>query len=193
MVTELLQKYIWLVQTFIRAGENGLTLQDISYKWENRFNTPYPRRTFNNHRRDIESIFNIVIECNRSTNRYFIEYSDDVADENAESAWLINTFSVNNLLRSGKDRLSGRVSVENIPSGHIHLATIMDAMNDNLKLQIEEESSDSVPKGYVIRTDNSSVIYLAAFAVVLLIAEAAIMIQAFRLMHTNPAEALKKE
>ena len=48
-------------------------------------------------------------------------------------------------------------------------------------------------EGYVIRTDNSYVIYLAAFAVVLLIAEAAIMIQAFRLMHTNPAEALKKE
>ena len=48
-------------------------------------------------------------------------------------------------------------------------------------------------EGYVIRTDNSSVIYLAAFAVVLLIAEAAIMIQALRLLRTNPAEALKKE
>ena len=30
MVSELLQKYIWLVQTFIRAGEKGLTLQEIS-------------------------------------------------------------------------------------------------------------------------------------------------------------------
>ena len=48
-------------------------------------------------------------------------------------------------------------------------------------------------EGYVIRTDNSPIIYLAAFAVVLLIAEAAIMIQALRLLRTNPAEALKKE
>ena len=136
MVTELLQKYIWLVQTFIRAGEDGLNLQEISDKWESRWGDPYSRRTFNNHRKDVEEVFGIYIECNRSTNRYFIEYSDDVADENAESAWLINTFSVNNLLRSGKERLSGRVSVENIPSGHRHLATIMDAMNDNLKLKI---------------------------------------------------------
>ena len=143
MVTELLQKYIWLVQTFIRAGEDGLDLQEICDKWETRWGSPYSRRTFNNHRKDVEDVFGIYIECNRSTNRYFIEYSDDVADENAESAWLINTFSVNNLLRSGKDRLSGRVSVENIPSGHIHLATIMDAMNDNLKLQIEYKKYSS--------------------------------------------------
>lgn len=143
MVTELLQKYIWLVQTFIRAGDNGLSLQDILDKWENRWDSPYSRRTFNNHRNDVENVFGIKIECNRSTNRYFIEYSDDVTDENAESAWLINTFSVNNLLRSGKERLSGRVAVENIPSGHRHLATIMDAMNDNLKLIIEYKKYSS--------------------------------------------------
>ena len=143
MVTELLQKYLWLVQTFIRAGEDGLDLQEISDKWETRWGSPYSRRTFNNHRKDVEDVFGIYIECNRSTNRYFIEYSDDVADENAESAWLINTFSVNSLLRSGKERLSGRVSVENIPSGHRHLATIMDAMNDNLKLIIEYKKYSS--------------------------------------------------
>ena len=143
MVTELLQKYIWLVQTFIRAGEDGLDLQEISDKWETRWGSPYSRRTFNNHRKDVEDVFGIYIECNRSTNRYFIEYSDDVADENAESAWLINTFSVNSLLRSGKERLSGRVSVENIPSGHRHLATIMDAMNDNMKLIIEYKKYSS--------------------------------------------------
>ena len=30
MVTELLKKYIWLVQTFIRAGEKGLSLEEIA-------------------------------------------------------------------------------------------------------------------------------------------------------------------
>ena len=143
MVTELLQKYIWLVQTFIRAGEHGLSLQEVLDKWESRWDTPYSRRTFNNHRKDVEDVFGIFIDCNRSTNRYFIEYSDDVADENAESAWLINTFSVNNLLRSGKERLSGRVSVENIPSGHRHLATIMDAMTNNLEMVIEYKKYSS--------------------------------------------------
>ena len=48
-------------------------------------------------------------------------------------------------------------------------------------------------EGYVIRTDNSPVIYIGAFAVVLVVALVAVALQTFRLMRTNPAEALKKE
>lgn len=136
MVTELLQKYIWLVQTFIRAGERGLSLSEITDKWESRFDSDYSRRTFNNHREAVEEVFGIRIECNRSSNRYFIRYTDDVSDENAESAWLINTFTVNNMLRLGKERLSGRVSVEDIPSGHLHLTAVMEAMTEGQKLRI---------------------------------------------------------
>ena len=136
MVTELLQKYIWLVQTFIRAGEYGLDLGDITDRWERRFDSEYSRRTFNNHRAAIEEVFGIVIECNRSTNRYFVRYTDDISDEHAENAWLINTFTVNNMLRLGKERLSGRVSVEDIPSGHMHLTAIMEAMTEGQKLKI---------------------------------------------------------
>lgn len=136
MVTELLQKYIWLVQTFIRAGERGLSLSEITDKWERRFDSEYSRRTFNNHREAVEEVFGIRIECNRSSNRYFIRYTDDVSDESAESAWLINTFTVNNMLRLGKERLSGRVSVEDIPSGHLHLTAVMEAMTEGQKLRI---------------------------------------------------------
>ena len=136
MVTELLQKYIWLVQTFIRAGERGLSLSEIADKWEDRFESDYSRRTFNNHRDAVYDVFGIHIGCNRSTNRYFIEYSDDVSDENAETAWLINTFTVNSMLSLGKERLSGRVSVEDIPSGHRHLTSIMEAMTGNNEIII---------------------------------------------------------
>lgn len=136
MVTELLKKYIWLVQTFIRAGEHGLSLSEIIDKWENRFFSGYSRRTFNNHREAVLEVFGIEIECNRSTNRYFIRYTEDVSDENAENAWLINTFTVNNMLRLGKERLSGRVSVEDIPSGHSHLTNILEAMTDSHEISI---------------------------------------------------------
>ena len=136
MVTELLQKYIWLVQTFIRAGEKGLSLEEISYKWEDRFDSPYSRRTFNNHREAVEDVFGIRIDCNRSTNKYYIEYSEDVSDEDAERAWLINTFTVNNMLSLGKERLSGRVSVEDIPSGHKHLTSVMEAMTEGHIIRI---------------------------------------------------------
>lgn len=136
MVTELLQKYIWLVQTFIRAGERGLSLDEIVWKWEERWDSDYSRRTFNNHREAVEEVFGIHIGCNRSTNRYFIEYSEDVADEKAENAWLINTFTVNKMLSLGRERLSGRVSVEDIPSGHLYLTSVMEAMTDNSEISI---------------------------------------------------------
>lgn len=136
MVTELLKKYIWLVQTFIRAGERGLSLEEIRDKWEDRFDSPYSRRTFNNHREAVEEVFGISIACNRSTNRYLIRSSGDVSDESAENAWLINTFTVNNMLALGKERLSGRVSVEDIPSGHRHLTTVMEAMTGCRELSI---------------------------------------------------------
>ena len=143
MVTELLQKYIWLVQTFIRAGQNGLSLNEIADRWESRFDLPYSRRTFNNHREAVEDVFGIRIECNRSSNHYYIDYSEDVSDENAESAWLINTFTVNNILSLGKQRLSGRVSVEDIPSGHLYLTGIMEAMTEGVEIKIDYQKYTS--------------------------------------------------
>ena len=48
-------------------------------------------------------------------------------------------------------------------------------------------------EGYVIRTDNSPVIYAGALALVLIVVLVAILLQALHMMRTNPAEALKKE
>ncbi len=152
MVTELLQKYIWLVQTFIRAGEKGLSLEEISNRWENRFDSPYSRRTFNNHREAVEEVFGIRIECNRSTSRYFIRYTDEVTDDNAEAAWLINTFTVNNMLSLGKERLSGRVSVEDIPSGHRHLTSVLEAMTESRQIRITyQKYTKAQADSYTIR------------------------------------------
>lgn len=143
MVTELLQKYIWLVQTFMRAGKTGLPLSEIEDRWENRFDLPYSRRTFNNHREAVEEVFGIKIECNRSTNHYYIDYSEDIQDDHAESAWLINTFTVNNMLSTGKQRLAGRISVEDIPSGHLYLTDIMEAMTESVEIVIDYQKYTS--------------------------------------------------
>ena len=152
MVTELLQKYIWLVQTFIRSGEKGMSLGEISDRWESRFGTEYSRRTFNNHREAVEEVFGISILCNRSTNRYYIPYTEDVSDESAETAWLINTFTVNNMLALGKERLSGRVSVEDIPSGHMFLTAVMEAMTEGNEIVIGyKKYTSSETDTYTIR------------------------------------------
>lgn len=136
MVPELIDKYIWLIRTLTDAGGQGLSLAELSYRWEDRYGGPYPRRTFNNHREAIAEIFGIEIECRRSTSRYFIRAGKDATDSDASINWLVNTFTVNSLLMLKKERLSGRVSVEDIPSGQKFLTTVMSAMKDDEELDI---------------------------------------------------------
>lgn len=145
MVSELIGKYIWLVQSLIAAGGGGMTFKELNEKYSGRFGQAYSRRTFNNHRLAVADLFGIDIDCDRSTNRYFIPYSGDVLDNNESIGWLVNTFTVNSLLSLGKERLSGRVSVEEIPSGQKYLTAIMQAMEDGKELEIVygKYSSDS--------------------------------------------------
>ena len=130
MVTELLKKYIWLIQTIIRSGENGLPFKTIQDKYADRYNEDYPRRTFNNHRLAIQEIFDLDIQCIRSTNCYYIGQRQGEALY-GDASWLIDTFTVKQLLSQSQTKLNGRVSVEEIPSGHIFLTPIMEAMVDN--------------------------------------------------------------
>lgn len=144
MVPELIDKYIFLVQTFVEAGDTGLSLQEVQDKWEYRYGSAYPRRSFMNHRAAVEEVFGIVITCDRSTNRYFIDQSESAVDKRAAVDYLINTFTVNSLLTLGKERLGGRVAVEDVPSGQKYLTTVMQAMLDGavLKMAYRKYMSD---------------------------------------------------
>ena len=146
MVSELIGKYIWLIQTLTAAGERGLTFKELCEKYSRRFGLAYSRRTFNNHRLAVADLFGIDIDCDRRANCYFIPYGGDVLDNEESIGWLVNTCTVNNLLSLGKERLSGRVSVEEIPSGQKYLTAIMQAMEDGKELEIVygKYSSDSL-------------------------------------------------
>ena len=135
MVPELVDKYIFLVQSFVEAGENGLSLEEIQRRWCNRYSvSSYPRRSFVNHRAAIEEVFGLSIECDRSSNRYRI--AEGAVDGREAVDFLINTFTVNSLLTLGKERLGGRVSVEDVPSGQKFLTVVMQAMLDNACLEM---------------------------------------------------------
>ncbi len=136
MVSELIGKYIWLIQNLSAAGDRGLSLHEITERYERRFGQEYPRRTFNNHRLAVSDVFGIEIECDRRTNRYYIPFGEEAMDDEKSIGWLINTFTVNNLLALGKGRLSGRVSVEEVPSGQKYLTNIMQAMEEGHELEI---------------------------------------------------------
>ena len=157
MITELVDKYVFLVQAFVEAGDRGLTYSEIKRKWENRYNQAYPRRSFINHRNAVTELFGIVITCDRSTNRYYIDRSESAVDHRAAVDYLINTFTVNSLLTLGKERLSGRVSVEDIPSGQTYLTSILQAMLENTTLKIgyrkymSEESETRTIRPYAVK------------------------------------------
>lgn len=136
MVPELIDKYIFLVQTFVEAGERGLSLQQLQDRWEDRYQESYPRRTFANHREAVAQVFGVEIGCDRSTNRYFIDSGESAVDKRAATEYLINTFTVKSLLTLGEERLSGRVSVEDVPSGEQFLTVIMQAMLDGAVLKL---------------------------------------------------------
>ena len=66
MAKDLFNRYLWLVDTIYRAGT--ITLDEINRKWlqcEMSNGEEIPNRTFHNHRKAIEELFDINIECDR--------------------------------------------------------------------------------------------------------------------------------
>ena len=70
MVGELIDKYILLMETLLNAGPGGLSLEELQERYEERYDTAYPRRSFNNHRSAILDAFGVEIHCDRSSNKY---------------------------------------------------------------------------------------------------------------------------
>ena len=130
-----LEKYIWLLDTLRRSG--GLTLEELSSAWErssiNDEETPLTKRTFHRLRREIEDRFGIRIRCDRHDFTYRIE--EDTAGGNGMQGWLLDTLTVDNLLRESRD-LRERILFENIPSGQQYLGRIIGAMRDGIELEM---------------------------------------------------------
>ncbi|MDR2084219.1 MAG: WYL domain-containing protein [Bacteroidales bacterium] len=76
MSKKIIDRYIWLIETVVKAGEDGITYKDINKRWMKAAisnGEKYPLRTFHNHRSEISTIFNIDIACNSVTNTYYID------------------------------------------------------------------------------------------------------------------------
>lgn len=81
-------------------------------------------------------MFDINIECDKSTHEYYIEDSEDLK-KGALRNWLLSTFSVNNLL-SESQKFRERIMFENIPSGQGYLAAIIEAMKVEVVVKVAE-------------------------------------------------------
>jgi hypothetical protein len=132
MATNLFNRYVWLVDTIHRAGR--ITFEEINKKWlQNDWSESkeLPLRTFHNHRAKSQELFNINIECD-GYNQYFIATDMDDGLRN----WLLNTFTVNNLIHESFS-LKDRILFEEIPSGHFFLTTIIEGMRDGVALKFQ--------------------------------------------------------
>ncbi|MDE5844171.1 MAG: WYL domain-containing protein [Muribaculaceae bacterium] len=67
-------RLLWLYGEIISKG--FVTFQQISESWANsslnRTGSPLSHKTFENHRKDVEDLFGINIECNRADNTYYV-------------------------------------------------------------------------------------------------------------------------
>jgi len=151
MPIPLILRYIWLTDTISRAGR--ISFQDIAARWCTSSlsdGEDLSLRTFHHHRKAIESMFDINIECDKSTHEYnYIEDSEDLK-KGALRNWLLSTFSVNNLL-SESQKLRDRIMFEHIPSGQGYLAPIIEAMKESVVLELKYQSFWATqPKSYTL-------------------------------------------
>ena len=137
MTKDLIRKYIWLIDTVNTAGWSGITLKEISAKWERNDRLSggeeYPRRSFHNHVAAVRELFGIEIACHKNTNSYYIANSHDLKDSSGFKGWLLDALSLNSQLEESS-QLKDRILIEEIPSGKEFLPTVLEAMRDNKML-----------------------------------------------------------
>lgn len=136
MAQNQLEKYIWLADTIYRKGR--ITLKDINNRWLHSNlsnNKNLTRRTFHNHRIAIEQIFDMNIVCDAITNEYYFENIEGLA-KNKFGNWLLNSFSISNILQEGKN-ITDRIIIDEIPSSKDYLTEIIEAMRENKVIAIE--------------------------------------------------------
>lgn len=136
MISTTFNRYIWLVNTLIQAGR--LTFEEISRKWERSSlgeGKPLPIRTFHDHRKAVEELFQINIECDKSDgHKYYIEDLSSLREDKTRQ-WLLNSFSTANLITEGK-QMKDRILLEEIPEGTEYLQTLIEAMKQNRLVEI---------------------------------------------------------
>lgn len=140
MIVDKIKRYVWLLDTIYRACETGITFDEINEKWQ-RYDLlsdgeRYPKRTFEQHKEEIQDTFNVEICCDRKTNRYYINDREELRNQNLVLRWLINTFNLNNIIGQSKS-LKDRIGLEDIPAGQDTLIDIIDLMNNSCTFDME--------------------------------------------------------
>lgn len=135
----LLKRYLWLYDLLARS-KGGLTKEEIASAWErstlNEDGMLLSERTFYDHRRAVEELFDVDISCNRSSgNKYQID--PHIAQEHSGTKrWLIESFTFNMILHEYKD-IQNRIIYEKVPTSHSqYLLPLVEAIKNNQQIEL---------------------------------------------------------
>lgn len=138
MISKTYLRYIWLLDT-ISKSKYPLTYDSIVKIWEG---SPYanmgglPIRTFHEHRKGIEEMFGVIIECDKSRGYTYYIKNPEVLKQNSYAELLLRKYSVPqdfvtfNMMRD-------RILLEQIPHGTAFFDSIVESMRCNTELIID--------------------------------------------------------
>ena len=128
MARDLLNRYIWIIDTIRRYGR--ISRRELNECWER---SPYsdgereiPRRTFFNYRMAIEELFSLTIECDPRTYEYYIVEPD----KGRITDWLLDSSATSSVLQGSRE-IASKILLEDVPSAREFLAPIIEALKVN--------------------------------------------------------------
>ncbi len=140
MAKNLLNKYVWLVETIYKAKK--ISFEDVNRRWMDNDMSEgkeLPKRTFHKWRIQIEEMFGLIIENeNCGQYRFFIQNADDLRNGSMRS-WLFNTLTVSNLMMESAS-IKDKILFEEIPDGQQFLPVILEALKKNTVLEMTYQS-----------------------------------------------------
>ena len=138
MISKTYLRYIWLLDT-IRQSKIPLTFEDIVRIWEG---SPYaymgglPIRTFHEHRKGIEEMFGVVIECDKSRGYIYYIKNPEVLMQNPYAQLLLRKYSVPQDFTTF-NMMRDRILLEEIPHGTTYFDDVVMSMRTNTELIID--------------------------------------------------------
>ena len=132
---QIFHQYIWIINT-LRAYKR-LTFEELNQKWQADGITDgnaLQRSSFNRHRDAILAMFGIIIDCDKSTYKYYISNQEVLSDDSIER-WLFSTLTVHGVLADSA-AVKERLVLENAPAGEEYLDIISRAIHTNHRLRI---------------------------------------------------------
>lgn len=138
-------RYVWLVDTL--RQHKHLSYKEINQKWRQSGlsygeGDELPLRTFHNHRKAIQDIFNIIIEIDPDVKgyKYHIVNPRELEDDGLRS-WLVDSYATLNHIQADS-KLKDRIAFEDIPSGNKWLTIFLQAMRENRVVGITHRGFD---------------------------------------------------